>query len=226
MTVKICATITGSTMREIVGMIKKAEKESADLIEIRIDYIQGKYSLHEVRKLSKLPLIATNRPLRENGFFTGSEEERIHNLLLAADSGFDFVDVELSTNDSGEIIKRMMDTGAKTIISSHIFGSTPHLLPLDRVLKKEMDTHANINKLVTFAKTFEDNLTILKFVEISSKKSNVVCFCMGELGMTSRLISPLIGGCFTYASIQKGKASAAGQLTLSEMRRFYSIFGA
>ncbi|MFH0748347.1 MAG: type I 3-dehydroquinate dehydratase [Candidatus Bathyarchaeota archaeon] len=226
MTVKICATITGSTMREIERVIKKAEKDSADLIEIRIDYVQGKYSLRDVRKLSALPLIATNRPVRENGLFKGSEEERIRILSLAANSGFDFIDVELSTDDSKEIIKRMMDTGAKTIISSHILCSTPHLSTLDLILKRELETHATINKLVTFAKTFQDNLTILNFVQVSSKQSNIVCFCMGELGITSRLVTPLVGGFLTYASLQKGKESAVGQLTLSEMRRFYSVFGA
>lgn len=226
MTVRICASIVASTMRDMERMMRRAERDGADFIEVRLDYIRGKYSLKEVRKLSTLPLIATNRHLMEGGLFEGSEEERFRLLSSAADLGFEFIDVELSTESSDERVKSLIDTGAQTIISAHIFDSTPNLSTLNSIFKKETSTHASVCKIVTSAKAFEDNLRCLKFVEKASQKANVICFCMGELGITSRLLSPLVGGYFTYASVQKGKEAAPGQLTISEMRRFYEVLGA
>lgn len=225
MTVKICASVTANNLRDMEKMISSAEKNGADLIEIRLDYIKCKYNLKEVRKLSVLPLIATIRPLREGGLFEGSEEERIRLLYSAVDSDFDFIDVELSSKGSEAIIKRMIDGGAGTIISSHIFDSTPNLSTLNLIFKRELSTHADICKITTLAKEFKDNFRCLKFVEESSRKAKVACICMGELGIISRLLSPLFGGCFTYASVEKGKEAAPGQLTVAEMRKFYEILG-
>jgi len=48
---------------------------------------------------------------------------------------------------------------------------------------------------------------------------------MGELGRVSRLFSPLFGGHFTYAAVERGKESAIGQLTIAETRKFYKLLG-
>ncbi|MFH0897124.1 MAG: type I 3-dehydroquinate dehydratase [Candidatus Bathyarchaeota archaeon] len=225
MTVKICAAITAITIRDMGEMIKKAERDGADLIEVRLDYMRGEYSLKEVRELAALPLIATNRPLREGGLFRDSEEKRVGILASAAGSDFEFIDIELSTEGSGGIVKMVKDAGAEVIISSHISNSTPSLSALNLIFKKELSTHADICKIVTSATAFRDNLTCLSFVEKAYKKANVLCFCMGELGVASRLLSPLLGGYFTYASVEKGKESASGQLTVAELRSFYEILG-
>jgi 3-dehydroquinate dehydratase type I len=206
-------------------MVKSAERDGADLIEIRMDYMQETYNLDEVRKLSSLPLIATNRPLREGGLFKGSEAERKRLLFSAADSGFDFIDIELSTEDASRIVKRLRDIGRRIIISNHIFDSTPNLLKLNQIFKKESKTQADVFKIVTLATKFEDNVRCLRFIKTASKKANVTCFCMGELGLTSRLLSPLFGGYFTYAAVKMGREAAPGQLTITEMRRFYDVIG-
>ncbi len=225
MTVKICAAVTAATSRDIERMMKKAERDGADLIEVRLDYIRGEYSLKKVRALSTLPLIATNRPLREGGLFKGSEEKRIDILSSAADLDFDIIDIESSTKGSEEIVKRIKDAGTEVIVSSHISNYTPNLSELGHVFKKELSAHADICKIVTSATAFIDNLRCLSFVEKAYKKANVICFCMGELGLTSRLLSPLFGGYLTYASVEKGKESSPGQLTVAEMRRFYQVLG-
>lgn len=225
MTVKICAAVTARTLRDMDRMMRRAERDGADLIEVRLDHLRERCVLKEVRGLSALPMIATNRPSWEGGLFEGSEEERLHLLSVAADSDFEFIDVELSTEGSGKMVKRVMDAGAEAIISSHILDSTPSLSSLNKIFQKELSTQANICKIVTSATRFRDNLTCLGFVDKAYKKANTVCFCMGELGITSRLLSPLFGGHFTYASVEKGKESALGQLTVAELRSFYEVLG-
>jgi 3-dehydroquinate dehydratase len=44
-------------------------------------------------------------------------------------------------------------------------------------------------------------------------------------GATSRILSPVFGGAFTYASIVKGREAASGQLTVSETKKIYRLLG-
>jgi 3-dehydroquinate dehydratase len=46
----------------------------------------------------------------------------------------------------------------------------------------------------------------------------IVTFCMGEKGKMSRIFAPLMGVVWTYASLNKNRASAPGQLTVYEMK--------
>jgi 3-dehydroquinate dehydratase len=48
---------------------------------------------------------------------------------------------------------------------------------------------------------------------------------MGELGRVSRLLSPLFGGYFTFASLERGSETAAGQMTIQEMKSAYELLG-
>jgi 3-dehydroquinate dehydratase len=48
---------------------------------------------------------------------------------------------------------------------------------------------------------------------------------MGGLGQISRVLCPMVGGYFIYASIEAGKESAEGQMTVSELRWIYDILG-
>jgi len=47
---------------------------------------------------------------------------------------------------------------------------------------------------------------------------------MGETGVVSRILSPFFGSKFTYASIDEGLESAAGQVSVENLREFYKIF--
>jgi len=51
----------------------------------------------------------------------------------------------------------------------------------------------------------------------------LAAFAMGEAGQISRILAPLAGGYFTYASLEEGKESAAGQLTADQLREIYGI---
>ena len=80
-------------------------------------------------------------------------------------------------------------------------------------------------KIVTTTNQVEDNLTLLNFTSTACSKAKVVCFAMGELGKISRLLSPVFGGFFTFASLEHGSETAAGQMTIKEMRAAYELLG-
>jgi 3-dehydroquinate dehydratase type I len=54
-------------------------------------------------------------------------------------------------------------------------------------------------------------------------ETKIVSFAMGAAGQLSRVLCPLVGGYFTYASVEEGKESAEGQITVKELREIYRM---
>ena len=223
MTLKICVSVIGQTFEEVLQMIKDAEDDEADLIEIRLDYLKEKVDLGRIRKATVRPLIATDRLSSEGGFFRGTERERQKTLLDAASGGFDFIDIELEAPELGERIRRLRETGCRVIVSSHT-TERPELGKLDSILSRQKRLEPDLCKIVTKAEMAVDSLTSLQFLA-QVPPDTVVCFCIGPLGRVSRVLSPLFGGAFTYAAVARGREAASGQLTVPEMRQLYSLLG-
>lgn len=225
MTLRVCVSVLPKTVAEALECVEKAEKQGADFIEIRLDALKEYNTLSDIPACSKISMIATNKSVKHHGKFLGSETQRKQTLLNAAEKGFEYVDLDLSTSELKSIISDVHGMGVKSIISFHDFNETPSLSEMEKILKKEIASGADVCKIVTTAKSVEDNLTVLNFVSKACKSAKTVCFCMGELGKTSRLLSPLFGGFFTFASLERGKETAAGQLTIQEMRAVYKTLG-
>jgi len=225
LTIKICVSIPPQTVTEALDLIKKAENQHADFIEVRLDSLTKHNQLADIANCSNTPLIATNRSTKCQGKFLGSETERQKILLDAAKNGFEYVDVELSTAKLKNIISNLREMGAKPIVSFHDFNKTPNSTQLNKILKKEIASGADICKIVTTARLVEDNLTVLDFLSKACENAKMVCFSMGELGKPSRLLSPVFGAFFTLASLESGRETASGQLTIREMRSAYEALG-
>jgi 3-dehydroquinate dehydratase type I len=219
---RICVSILPKTVPEGLRLIEKAEVAHVDFIEVRIDRLED--CLENNRGLADLAVhgktlkIATDRSSR-------TETEQREMLLSAAKSGFEYVDAELSTPQLNDLVKELKALGAKPIVSFHEFDGSLNVSELNSVLEREISSGAEVCKIVTTAKQVEDNLTALNFISAASRKAKVVCFCMGDIGKVSRLLSPLFGGFFTFASLERGKETAAGQMTLQEMKAAYEILG-
>jgi len=225
LTIKICVSVPPQTVTEALDLIKKAENQNADFIEVRLDSLKKHNQLADIAQCSNTPLIATNRSTKCQGKFLGSETERQKILMDAAKNGFEYVDVELSTPKLKNIISDLREMGAKPIVSFHDFNKTPNSTQLNKILKEEIASGADICKIVTTARFVEDNLTVLDFVSKACKNARIVCFCMGELGKPSRLLSPVFGAFFTLASLESERKTAPGQLTIREMRSAYEALG-
>jgi len=225
LTIKVCVSVPPKTVEESFDLIEKAEAQHADLIEVRLDSLKNHDRIAEIPLCSKMPLIATNRSIEHHGKFSGSEDERQRILMDAARNGFEYVDIDLSMPNMKQLIDNLREVGAKLIVSFHDFERTPELSLLNKVLEEEIDWGAEICKIVTTARSVEDNLNTINFVSEASKKAKIVCFAMGELGKLSRLLSPVFGAFFTFASIDEKRKTAKGQLTIQEMREVYAILG-
>jgi len=210
---KICAVVTVNDFDLISGVDR-----FVDLYEIRIDLIGDGWQKW-VGRLQR-PWIATNRLHAEGGKWKGNEPERIGKLMEAVKLGARIVDIELSTKDIEKVVTEIKKKKAECLISVHDMAGTPFLNDLAGIVRQELAAGADICKVVTTAKRFEDNLTLLRLFE-TFPETKIVAFAMGSVGIVSRVISPMVGGYFTYASIVQGKESASGQLTATYLRSLY-----
>lgn len=206
-------------------LIEKAEKCKADFIEVRLDCLNEFKGLENVAQCAKTPLIATVRTQKCGGKFLGKEKERRKILFNAASSGFKYADIELDAPWLKDLVKELLTIGVKPIISFHDFEKTPEIAELRQILKSEIEGGADICKIVTTARSLRDNLTLLYFLHKESGKAKVVCFAMGTLGKPSRFLSPIFGGYFTIAALERGMETAEGQMTIQEMKVVYKALG-
>lgn len=212
---RICASVTGndpSAIREVTPDV--------DLFEVRIDLIGGGW--REVPKQLQKPWIACNRCTDEGGRWTGTETARIEELLSSLDLGAEIIDIEMGTQNLTDIVKTIKSAGKKCLLSFHSLVGTPAMETLRDIAESQLDAGADICKVVTTAKTFADNLTVVQLNE-EYRDRGIVSFAMGDLGLVSRIFCPLAGGQFTYASLSEGRESAPGQITVAALRRLYGL---
>ncbi len=221
METKICASIGTSTIEELEEKVKKALELGADLIELRLDYL-SKIDVNSVSELVKEfaeKIILTLRPTWEGGYFSGREEDRIKLLLEIVDANPAYIDVELDVRDLGKISEKMHED-TSLIISKHDFEGNLTKNQLRELALKALK-FGGIAKVITTARDFSDNLKILSlYNELPPEK--LIAFAMGERGVISRILSPLMGAPIAYACLP-GEAVAPGQLTVSEFREFLKL---
>jgi len=211
---RICAVIVNNDL----GAVKEVES-FVDLFEVRIDLIGDGWP--ELVKRLNRPWIVCNRLLDEGGRWGKSEASRVEELLKAVELGAEIVDIELKTKTLGEVVK-LIKKKTKCLVSSHELNGTPSLVEMKEIVHRQLEAGADVCKVVTTAHRFGDNLTTLQLVtEFPMLK--IVSFAMGPLGYVSRILCPLVGGYFTYASIEEGKESASGQITVRDLRKIYEM---
>lgn len=227
----ICIPIVARTNEAAVAQMKQGAL-LADCLELRIDQIRD-LDLKQLMdgRRSNQRIIVTNRRVDEGGAFPGTERERVDLLKDAVALGADYVDIEARTKKPllRELVAQIEKYHGRTkwIISSHDFSGTPPA----GTLKKRFDacarTKADIVKICTYAHAMEDNLRVLELIPYARNKGRgIIALCMGEKGKISRVMAPLLGASWSYASLEKGAESAPGQLTIEEMKQIHHMVGA
>ena len=213
---RICAVIVSKDLTAI-----KSIEPLVDLFEVRIDLIGDGWQ--ELTKQLNKPWIACNRKTDEGGKWKKGEARRIDELLRAIELGADMIDIELRSINLAETI-RLIKPRAKCLVSFHDFKRTPPFNEVREIVQRQLESGADLCKVVTTAQSFADNLTVLQLIR-AFPDTKIVSLAMGHQGLISRISCPLVGGYFTYASIEKGRESAPGQITVSDLTKLYEIVG-
>ncbi len=225
----ICGCLLECSPQEFPSWLNHAE---VDLVEWRMDKFAENHSMEEMKSFfsalsvkQRLPVIATNRPVREMGAFAGPEDLRLGMLEEAAKSGADWIDLE---QDAGaDDIARFRQAGAKLLLSWHSPAGTPSKPILRAKLESMRKTGADALKITTLAQWADDNLRVLELIPLAGKELGIdlIAFCMGAAGKWSRLVNIFLGSPWTYAQFEGQSAAAPGQLSVSEMRALIRSIG-
>jgi 3-dehydroquinate dehydratase type I len=219
---RICIPIMAEDTAGALQRIQRAEP-LADMIEIRLDGMKS-FNLVDIIQAAHKPAMVTYRSKREGGKGSARPEMRTRFLLAAVEAGANFVDVEYGM--PLEFRRRLFQARGRSrvVLSAHRTGGTPSRKDLEGLFQSMRATGADVVKIVTTARTPEDNLRVLSLIPRAlNLNTKLIAFCMGPMGRLSRMVSPLLGGYLTFASLEKGEESAHGQIPAAEMRRMMEI---
>ncbi|MEM3427172.1 MAG: type I 3-dehydroquinate dehydratase [Nitrososphaerales archaeon] len=218
---KICASIGEPTYLHLEKSVKRAFEVGADLVELRLDYLKDALDVQQIKRIIDGCVdrcILTLRSNREGGLFKGSEEERLQLIHQLSELKPAYLDVELDAVKREKKLSEVCE-GVTLIVSKHSFTHTPNQSTLSKWVKEVLRL-GSLGKVVTTAKNFRDNITIIEILK-RAPKGRLISFCMGELGLVSRILSPLLGSPIFYASLKK--ATASGQIELSDAVKLYRV---
>ena len=196
----------------------------ADILEIRLDMMDT-FDLRKMIQGASKPVLATYRSIREGGKGTADDKTHASYLLAALEEGAELVDVEWRLPEKWR--EKIFNVRGKSniIISTHMPDNTPSREDLEEIFREMTATGAHITKIVTHARTMADNFRVLELIaKAQEREINIIAFCMGRFGRISRIFSHLMGGYLTFASLEGGEESAAGQIPVAEMKKILDIF--
>jgi len=217
-----CIPIIAKNTDEAFEKIARAST-LADMLEIRLD-MMDMFDLHEIIKAASKPVLVTYRSKKEGGKGIEDPAACTDYILTAIQKGADLVDVELSLPRRWR--EKILDTEGRSriVISTHINDGTPSRLDLEKIFKDCADTHSDIVKIVTRAETWADNLRVLELIPKAHDLGiRIIAFCMGPMGRISRIVSHLMGGYLTFASLEEGEESADGQIPIRQMKQIIDM---
>ena len=238
----VALPIKSGSVKENNTMVKKALKSKPDLIEFRFDYIKEisqltpdfiKVSLNLIKP--DVLSIFTFRDPSEGGQCAISQTERLKiiNLLIKAQP--DYLDIEMNTKIEylSEIINLADKNRVKLIFSYHDFEKTPSFEAASDIFEsfkaKLLSNHLIDSltlkevtyKIIFTAQSFEDNFIPIKLCKVVSEKETIISFCMGELGVFSRIICVKFGSFLTYGSLED--KTAPGQINIKKIRELHQL---
>lgn len=219
---RICIALGFSDPEELVEHARREAEAGETFFEFRLDLLdRPERGLDAIRKfLREYPecaILATCRRRQNHGRFTGSVDEQFRILLEAGRAGARALDVEVESADHNSSKLEALRSVAPLILSYHNFEGTPAMEP---VMRRMLRVAADAYKLATTARKPSDIQRLLSTAKAYPRVPLIV-LAMGELGLATRVLSPVFGSLFTYAAPCGGAGTAPGQVSARQMRNLY-----
>jgi 3-dehydroquinate dehydratase/shikimate dehydrogenase len=203
--------------RSIAGAARSSKKAfgaGADLVELRLDHLQGTRwrtdRLDDARRAIDGPAIATLRSAREGGRSRLQREQRTQLLKAALRAEFDYVDMELVTDRRLLSDLRGLDSLTKTIASYHFRRPATRSEIIDRL--ESTCAAGDIGKVAAPCEHAGHAATIAAAgLEFSRRRQDFALMGMGAQGQLTRACAEGMGSKLVYACLA-GSPAAPGQL--------------
>lgn len=225
----ICTSVTGDNAKDFLSTVKKAVKNGSDFAELRIDCLKNQKpdNINKIILESALPLIVTNRNKENHGKFpSGNEESRLSLLYSSIEAQPAFIDIELyaEQEDRIKVIDAAKNNGVGVICSYHNFQDTPSTEEIVKNYKEICKTDADLAKLVYTPHTKQDVVNILNAVSaMRSFETPFTIFGMGDVGQDTRILSPILGSCLTYCSVNPDPKNGLSQISVKETKKIFDL---
>ena len=241
----VAIPITSGDLERNEEVLKKVLDENPEFVELRFDYIEDIQQITPTCLKSLLNLIGsqaqtifTFREFSEGGELELGKVEHLKVIKLLIEAHPQYYDIEMNNDRETlrTVINMARENDVKLIYSFHDFEKTPSYDEALKIIEKFKEELVNnyavdfisikkiIFKLIFTAQRFEDNLIPMKICRDlleKNKYKNVISFCMGELGIFSRIMCVIAGSFLTYASLEE--RTAPGQINIKNMRDFLQI---
>ncbi len=196
----ICSALANMSFSDCLDAVK-----ILDFAEIRFDLLD--LSKEEITALfsANNNLIATCRL----GKYDNSERKTL--LLHAIDSGAAYVDIEVETGEAfkHDVVTAAREQHCQIIMSYHDFDRTPTQAELEHIVKWCSECKPDIIKIACMVRSARDNARLLGLLDTNRQ---MLVLGMGQQGKITRVVSPLLGSMWTFASYATGSETAPGQL--------------
>jgi 3-dehydroquinate dehydratase/shikimate dehydrogenase len=213
---RLCVPLFVTDAAQARRDIAAAAEAGADIVELRVDTFSNRAELAGLVDNAVIPTIVTCRPTWEGGKSELPEEQRWTLYSDTAVHNAAYVDVELSTYKEMPLLQKPAIT-RPMILSSHDFEGRP-----DRLTNLFMELNERrgaVSKIVWTARTIRDNLEAFEL--LLNKHKPTIALCMGEAGLLSRILAKKFGGFLTFAALPGDAGTAAGQISIHDMKRLY-----
>ena len=196
------------------------------MAELRLDYLAGDVTEAGLAALLEgraCPVIVTYRPDWEGGQYGGDEDTRLAMLVEAVRLGAEYIDIELL---AAERLAPLLEAAGgrgqtKVIVSNHDYGKTPADDVLMDKLQAMVAAGADIAKLACMSAADGDAARMLALPHRMQQEAGsdvpVIALCMGESGLSSRVLAAKCGGYLTFGALEAGKVSAPGQPSIASL---------
>ncbi len=221
---RICIALGLPDIPTLLDHARREAEAGEVFLEFRLDFLdqpcEGAACIRGF--LEQFPdciVLATCRRHQNHGKFNGSIEEQLAILDRAVDAGAHAVDIEIETAEVAQDRLHHLRSRAQVIVSYHNYEATP---PMDTVIGRVMKVQADAYKVVTTARKPSDNVRVLSAAK-ALPKHKLIVLAMGELGFPTRVLSPVFGGLYTYATPMLAAGTAAGQVSARSLRHLYRV---
>ena len=208
---RVCVSVCEKTVDALESAAVRAS-EWADVVELRLDCLDGLEGFERVLERVTRPVILTFRPSEQGGRRELDQQARAVFWKTAPRTEWWDVEPDLTVERESSNI----------IVSHHDFAGVPQ--ELTRIYERLTAMRAGVVKIAVQANDIVDCIPVFELLDRARFEGReLIAIAMGNSGLATRILGPSRGAFLTYAALEEDSATAPGQITAQKLRSVYHV---